>query len=258
MNTRVPDCRNLTFSPNLAAERMRKAVAVFGEGVTAKILAFALYLLGAKRSHIAEEMQLSENSIRNSVRKLFCNGLPALEDRRRSHSGFLPEPDKTAPPVVAECSQDDLIVRFGDLQLSLPLCNRIQCRTMVLSLVNAKLIPTKEAAQILDLSAAHTRNLASSLLENDVEVLLDKRQGQLQSFVLTPEVRSEIILQSAANAMTGYPTSGNAIAAALQKRCGIELSDRTVRDYLQKFGLNKMAVKLPKLVEAVKKGSTQK
>ncbi len=258
MNTKTPDYRNLSFSPNLAAERMRRAFNIFGEGVVTKMLALALYLMGAKRTHIAEELQISENSIRNSLRKLFRDGLPALEDRRRTRSGFLPEPESTAVQVSAVHAGDELVLRLGNVCMPLPLHNRIQCRTVLLSLVNAKLIRAKEAAGLLGLSDSHTRNLAASLRDNDVEALLDKRQGQLHSFVLTPEVKAEIVAQSAANAMTGHPTSGKAIASALRRRCGLELSDRTVRDGMMKLGLSQLAKKLPELVGSIKKGSTQK
>ena len=225
-----------------------------------KILSFALYLMGAKRSEIASQLGLSENSLRTTLRSLFNDGLPALEDRRSSLTPFLPKLNTKPIKVIIKQDKSNILINFGQdsSPLTIPLHNQIQSRTFLLSLVNAGAVQTRVAADILKLSVNHIRNLAANLHDGDVGAILDKPQGQQHSFVLTTEVKSQILLQSAANALSCKSTSSPSIVRALNQRCELNLSDRTVRDCLSKLGFNNIAKSLPKLVESIKKGSTQK
>ena len=104
---------------------------------------------------------------------------------------------------------------------------------------------------------AHCRELAKKLEGNDVdESLIDKRQGLKKDYLFTPEVKSELILQFTLNALSGWPTSGRAISEDLEQRCGIEVSERSVRLYLNKLGLSKIADSLHELLAAQKKTSS--
>ena len=73
---------------------------------------------------------------------------------------------------------------------------------------------------------------------------------------MTPEVKSELIQQFVVNALSGGPTSGRAIAEDLQQRCEIEVSQRSVRLYLNKLGLSKLKESLPALLADQKKRSS--
>jgi hypothetical protein len=73
--------------------------------------------------------------------------------------------------------------------------------------------------------------------------------------VLTPNVKSQIVLQYTANAVLGRATGSKAVVADIGKRCGLAVSDRTFRYCIAKLGLGKIATKLPELLDSVKKGS---
>ena len=73
---------------------------------------------------------------------------------------------------------------------------------------------------------------------------------------MTPEVKSELIQQFVVNALSGWSTSGRAIAEELQQRCEIEVSERSVRLYLNKLGLPKLKESLPALLADQKKRSS--
>ena len=47
------DCRNLDFSPKLAAERLASAEKVFGKKILRRVIAFALFILGVNRARIS-------------------------------------------------------------------------------------------------------------------------------------------------------------------------------------------------------------
>lgn len=253
------NCQQMFFSAVVGSERRRKAEMVLGKNVTNKILGVALYWMGARRPEIAAELGTPQNSLRTTVRVVMRDGLSAFEDRRHSHSqhNFLP-PANPVPEVIMLGMKDELItVHFGsmDVPLTMPVKNQEQCRIVLLSLVESGLISSKEAAEVLELSSVHVRNLATRLADGDVEALRDKRHGQQKQFVLTPEIKSEIVLQYSANAVTGKCTSSKAVVADISERCDLELSDRTLRYCIAKLGLKKLTKDLPKLVDLIKRGS---
>ena len=111
--------------------------------------------------------------------------------------------------MILKQDKSDLVINFGQESsaITIPLHNQIQSRIFLLSLVNAGAVEAKKAADILKLSVNHIRNLAANLHNGDVAAILDKRQGQQHCFVLSKEVKSEIIIQSAANALSCQSTS---------------------------------------------------
>ncbi len=253
------DCQQLSFSPTLGAERRGKAEKLLGQSVVTKILAVALFWLGARRPAIAAGLGTPENSLRTTVRVILRDGPGAFEDRRHHHRPCpSPAPRPAAAEAVTLAREGDVIaVRFGAMEgvLSLPVTNQVQSRVVLLSLVDSGLISAQDTAAMLGLSAVHVRHLSARLAGGDVEALRDQRRGQRQQHVLTAEVKSEIVLQYAANAMTGRSTSSRAVVADIGERCDVALSARTVRHGLAGLGLGKLTTALPELVDRIKKGS---
>ena len=138
-------------------------------------------------------------------------------------------------------------------QLVLPSNSRLQIRVVLLTLVNSKLLPTRAAADALGCTTAHVRTLCRKLQADGAEALLDQRRGQMHDYRITPEVKSELIVQTAAHAMAEYATSSVAIANSVNERMGWQLADRTVRLHMQRLGLAEIAKSLPALVQALKK-----
>jgi len=254
------DCRNIAFSPTKSEDRINRVLGVFPRGLLMRLLAFSLHLLGARRQVIASLVGMPEESVKTVVRYVMRDGFPALRDRRRSEG--LPVASATPSPflITARFDEDEgYIVKFGEdgKSLRIPPSFRIQARTVLLSLVNAGLLSAQEAAMALGIHAAHCRELARKLASHDVpESLLDKRQGLKQGHLVTPEIKSELVQQFVLNALSGYPTSGRAIAEELQQRCEIEVSERSVRLYLNKLGLPSLKESLPALLADQKKRSS--
>lgn len=252
------DCQQLSFSSMVGVERRKKAERFLGKNAVTKILGLAMYWLGGRRPEIAAELGIPENSLRTTVRVVLRDGPAAFEDRRHSHRQytFLPPPRPATETLKLAREGNMIVVRFGTINapLTIPVTNGVQSRVVLLSLVNSGLISPGDAAEVLGLSSVHVRNLAAHLASGDVETLLDKRRGQQKQHVLTPEVKSEIVLQYAANAVTGRCTSSMAVVADIKERCELALSDRTLRYCIAKLGLGKLTKDLPELVDRIKRG----
>lgn len=250
------DCREIEFSPEKSRERIARALRVFPPKVLNKILAFSLYVLGAKRRDVAALAGMPDESVKTAVRVLFRDGLPAFRDRRRSAAPRFAE--ACAPPVRISARREDewIVVDFGieGKRLRIPLAHKIETRTVLLSLLNAGLLSTGEVAATLELSCAHCRDLAGALSRRDVvESLVDKRQGQKKDYRVGPEKKAEIIRQFAARAVTGHSTSSEVLADLVNEGTEVPLSARTVRWHMNKLGLVGIKKTLPELVSTLKK-----
>ena len=252
------DCRGIEFSPEKSQERITSALKVFRPGVLNKILAFSIYLLGAKRRSVADMVGMPEESIKTTVRVTLRDGFAALRDRRCSSVESVPEVRKAELRLSARREDECCVVDFGvqKKELRIPLTRRIEARTVLLSLLNADLLSTAEVATTLGLSCSHCRELAGKLLSDGVvDALMDKRQGQKQDYRVGSEIKAEIILQFAARVVTGKSAASDVLSKAINMDNGVALSPRTVRWHMEKLGLGGIRNTLPELVRTLKKTS---
>lgn len=259
MDKQIPriDCRSLTFSPRLSETRMVRAQESFGVGAIRRLLCFALYLLGLDRSAIGRALGMPADTAKSIIKAVNQNGFAAFEDRRRSVSRFRPPAPVKKPPVTIREEGRDVVVDFGipDTRIRLSRDDSLQMKIILLSMVNSGLLSTRKAADALRLTMTHTGVLARRLREQGSQSLLDQRKGQQHDFVVTPEVKAELIQQFAVDIMTSGRTSSSGISGKLKERCSIVISERTVRHHLARMGLRGIKRSLPQLVAAVKKTS---
>jgi len=249
------DCQNFSFSQRLSSERLKKAHDIFGTKIIDRLLCFTLFLLGVDRASISKNLNIPPGSIRSIIRALFNGGISALEDRRYCASAFLPHKEEKTISVDVKRNANNFVVGFGSLELTIPRKNTIQAKTVLLTLVNNGLISVRVASETLDFSAEHIRILANRLKMEDTNAFLDKRQGQQKDYVFTQAIKSEIIQQFSANAAVKKKTSSSALAEDIKNRCGLELSPRTIRSYIDKSGLSKIKNTLPAIIKSFKKNS---
>lgn len=255
--SRFIDCRNLTFSSRLARDRMQRAQQALGQNVVQRMLCFSLFLLGLNRAAIAQALKIPAETAKSIIKAVNRDGICALEDRRHRISSFLPPCPTQAEPITLEADDEHLVVDFGVEQprLELPRHNEVQVRTVLLSMLNSGLLSKEQVADVIGLTPAHTLTLAKRLEQQDISVLIDKRQGQKIEYRITADVKAELIQQFTVDVMARGNTSGQAISEELQERCQITIPARTVRHHLARMGLPSIKHSLPELFAAVKKTS---
>jgi hypothetical protein len=251
------NCQHIKFHTELSEKRIAKANNSLGAKTVTRIIAFALYLLGAHRRPIAELLGMPQDTLKSFINRIFKNGIMSFEHSRKKVSSFIPvggqQPRK--PSVFLE--DKNVIVDFGvsDRVLTIPANNSLQVKTILLTMLNSKLITTQKTSEILGFSTVHIPRLCHSLEKGDVYALIDKRQGQKRDYLFTPEIKAELVQQFAANAVTGKPISSRAISEQIKERCNLKLPDRSIRLHMKKLGLPSIAKSLPALVETLKKTS---
>jgi transposase len=255
---RLIDCRSLTFSPQLSESRMGQARESLGAGLIQRFLCFALYLLGLNRSAIGRTLGIPPDTAKSIIKAVKRDGLRAFEDRRLKSSTVLPKQASTQPPPITLREDDGhLVVDFGIRDRAIKLNRRdpLQMKTVLLSMFNSDLLSTRQVAEAIELTPSHTAALARRLQDQGAMSLVDQRQGQKEDYVVTPSVKAELIQQFAVDVITSGRTSSTAISEKIKERCGIVISDRTVRHHLFRMGLGSIKRSLPQLVAAVKKTS---
>ena len=250
------DCHNISFSPELQQQRLTQVQRILGNRVVQRLLCFALYLLGVQRSSIALALDVPPGTVRSVIRAVLHDGLPAFEDRRRGSSTFLPS-QQSPPNITVERREQAVCVNLDTTgRLEIPAKNHFQARVVLLTMLSSNLLRTRDVSTVLGVSAAHTLHLAGKLHSDDIGGLIDKRQGQKQEYRFSAEVKAELIQQFVLDIVVAGRVSGKLLAAHLNERCQLNLSERSVRDQLGKLGLSKIKRSLPDLLKGFKKTST--
>lgn len=250
------NCRNITFSETYSKNRIQRATELLGEKVVKRILLFAFYLCGVDRTQISKIVELPLDTVKSVVKNIFAKGIATFEDRRKKVSTFLPIEKKDDIALSTLIDNDNCIIKINsNIQIKIQLKNKLQLKTLILTLLNNKLFDTKQAAQILKLSVVHTGNLAKAIESDDINCLLDKRKGQTTDYKIKPEIKAELIQQYTLATISKQKTSGKAISQQLKNRCQLDISERTVRHHIEKLGLPKIKKSLPKLYNDLKKNS---
>ncbi len=251
------DCDNLDFSRKLSKQRIAKAEKALGKTLVRKILAFALFILGVDRTSIASRLDMPPGTVRSAVRSINNDGVAAFLDRRTKT--LLPKTEKTTEltPSRVETGGEYLKVVLSDGKtiVQVPAPNRLQKRVVLLTMLNSGILKRSDAATALGLSEDRTAKLARKLGQNDVESVIDRRQGQQMGFRVTPRLKSELIQQFVVDIVAEGSTTGKLLARHLEERCRITISPRTVLHHLSKLGLNHIKWSLPRLLEEAKKKS---
>ena len=248
---------SLTFSTAHADKRVQAAATTLGEVVVQRLLAFALFLMGARREDIAQHLSIPLGTLFSLLTRVGQHGLPALEDRRHRHSQFRPPPPPSTVPLKVAAKKSGIVLDFGPsgATVSIPGHHPLQTKVFLLTLLHSGVLDRSRVAHLLGCSSTHVARMARQLAAGDVQALLDKRRGQPQDYRVTPQVKAELVQQFAVDLVTRGQTSGEAIAAELQERCHLTVPARTVRHHLARMGLATIQHSLPQLLAAVKKTS---
>lgn len=254
------DCHNLKFSDYYSKQRITLACKIIGEKTVKKIIAFTLYLFGASRKAVAESLDIPYDTFKSLTERIEQEGLSALVDRRIKNLPLL-EIKETNVQVIQKVQvdvQDDYLyinLESGSNLFKIPSNNSIQVKTILLTLLDNKLIASNTVSELLDYSPSHIHRLNQKLQNNDVGLFTDQRQGQQKNLVVNPEIQTELFQQYVANLVTGRSVSSQELSENLKERCNIDLPSRTIRYHLEKSGLSKIKKTLPRLVEFLKKNS---
>lgn len=251
------NCEHIDFSSEHSQKRIHQARALFGDNIVNKILAWALFLLGASKPMICSTLKIKPGSLRTLLYRLQSQGLGTLEDRRSKTSSFKPKASATPlePMKVSLHKNDDVHqISFGGLLLiQIPMSNPLLLKSFLLCLLNNQVFNRRDVAQALQLSEDRVGKLAKKVNEKDITALLDQRRGQQQDYVFTPTIKGELIQQFVIDLVQDGKASGEKRSKHLKERCQYDLSPRTILYHLSEMGLSNIKNTLSDYLHASKK-----
>ena len=245
---------SLEYSTKVSNKRLEKATALIGEKMVKRIIALALFFLGANRNKVCEMLNLPLGTFLTFLNRFDSCGTSAFSQKRPTVKAV--EAAQQAE-LIYEHNAVQSKLHLSDKTLKLPVSssNSLQHKVLILSFFNWGLISCSEAAMQLGFSERHIRDLGQNLEANDVESLIDKRQGQQQDYNFTTEVKAELIQQFAFNVVTGKSTSSKHLCQQVNDVCNTQVSDRSIRLYMNKLGLSGIKKSLFEMLEDFKKNS---
>ena len=248
----------ISFSQPLAKRRIEQATELFGAKTINRIMAISLFLLGGNREQISKFLGFSIGTMFSFLTRFHSFGVHAFIDQREKPKVANTEDReiKKAPiglEFVFGEQKKVFCIPSAKWKLTVNSSNHLQFKTLVLSFMNSGVLTAKQASEQLRLSERHVRELGKNLEKDDIESLIDKRQGQQKNYVFSEEIQAELIQQFTANIITKRSTSSSEITKQVNEACSSTLSDRTVREYVSKLGLSKIKESLPELLNTLKK-----
>lgn len=245
------DSTSIEFSAARSRNRIEKAVAVIGEKTVKKIIGLALFLLGAKRNEISEMLDLPLGTFFTFLTRFHNEGIDAVSSKKSLSKSS----SSKTKAITADKQQFPEINTILDKAQVLKDTSPIKHKVLILSLMNLDTISSKEASERLGLTPQHTRELAHKLEAGDADELIDKRQGQRQDYKFNESVKAELIQQFVFNVITGGSTGSPQLCRQINDACGSTVSERSVRIYIEKLGLNKIKHSLCDMIAGSKKKS---
>jgi len=240
----LPD---LNYSLAHRNNRLLHGRKILGKMFVNRIIAYALFLLGANRNEIAKYLEIPLDTMLSFFTRINKYGPSGFLDRRTKPQR---QSDITQSALTCSIEESQLELHFGSTSkiIKIPKDNVLQYKTIVLTFLDNGIINRKEAARALNCSSGNTDKLLHKIRTGDISCLIDKRKGQQKDYVFTPEIKSELILQFAANAATGKSTSSPVLADNLHQRTSLKLSERSIRFHISGLGLKGKTGHLQQLI----------
>ena len=143
---------SLTFSTAHADKRVQAAATTLGEVVVQRLLAFALFLMGARREDIAQHLSIPLGTLFSLLTRVGQHGLPALEDRRHRHSQFRPPPHPSTVPLKVAAKKSGIVLDFGPsgATVSIPGHHPLQTKVFLLTLLHSGVLDRSRVARWLE------------------------------------------------------------------------------------------------------------
>ena len=257
----------IIFSPKHSEKRIQSAYEQWGKKNVNRIISLALFFLGGNREQISKCIDSPVGTFYSFLNRFHRIGLKALFDQRGKPAQHLIDiTGETETAQSIDTVSSDLEIIFGEKKqlLNIPYdknrivinsSNPLQFKTIILSFLNSGFLTVKEASEQLEISERHVRDITKALQLNDIKSLIDGRRGQQKDYIVTEDIKAEIIQQYTVNLVNEKSTAGNTIAVQVNDKCNTSLSDRAIRQHISKLGLNKIKKSLPELLKGVKKSS---
>lgn len=249
--------QELTASEVKSRSRIAAAEEALGKREVERMLAFSSYLLGFSRQDIAPAFNYTVPGLRSMIQRVFEEGPQAFVQTQGPRPVSLPSPaprqfvasTKSVPHGGIEAEVRDQALRLklnAPMTLEMPFDPaRPADQVFILKCQSAGLLRVQQAAEFLNKTPNQIQHMRRKLEETgSVEAVSDLRQGQQQAYKFTEEAQSELLYHVFEDLIEFRSISSIRIQDKIQKALNLEVSDRTIRNYLDELGLPRVKERL--------------
>jgi hypothetical protein len=249
--------QELPASEVKSRSRIAAAEEALGKREVERMLAFSSYLFGFSRQDVAQAFNYKVPGLMSMIQRVFDEGPHAFMQtqgpRPVSSPGTAPResvaPTKSLPQDGREAEVRDQVM---SLKLNAPMTIEIPFdptrpadQIFILKCQSAGLLRVQQVADFLNKTPNQIQHMRRKLEETgSVEAVSDLRQGQQQAYKFTEEAQSELLYHLFEDLVEFRSISSIRIHDKIQKALKLEVSDRTIRNYLDELGLPRVKERL--------------
>jgi transposase len=244
--------QELPASEVKSRSRIAAAEEALGKREVERVLAFSSYLFGFSRQDVAQAFNYTVPGLMSMIQRVFDEGPHAFMQTQGPRPASSPSPvprESAAPTKSTEAEVRDQIM---SLKLNAPMTLEIPFdptrpadQIFILKCQSAGLLRVQQVADFLNKTPNQIQHMRRKLEDTgSVEAVSDLRQGQQQAYKFTEEAQSELLYHLFEDLVEFRSISSIRIHDKIQKAIKLEVSDRTIRNYLDELGLPRVKERL--------------
>jgi len=252
--------QELTASEVKSRSRIAAAEEALGKRDVERMLAFSSYLFGFSRQDVAQAFNYTVPGLMSMIQRVFEEGPQAFmqtQGPRPLSSPSTAPRESAAPTKSIEAIDAEVRDQVMSLKLNAPMTLRIPFdparpadQIFILKCQSAGLLRVQHVADFLNKTPNQIQHMRRKLeATGSVEAVSDLRQGQQQAYKFTEEAQSELLYHVFEDLIESRSISSIRIHDKIQKALKLEVSDRTIRNYLDDLGLPRVKERLIDLVK---------
>jgi transposase len=236
--------------------RISTAEAALGKRTVERLLAFSSYLFGFSRQDVAKTFNYTVPGLASMIQRVYQHGPESFTQvQGQKQKSF--QKDIKVESELKNAIETKVIENVMNIKVNLPTTLAIPFdpsnpsdQLFVLKCQQAGIFSIPQASDLLDKTSNQIQNMKRKLTRTGgVEAVLDQRQGQKKTYKFSPEAQSELLYYVVEDLVEHHSISSIRIHEKLTSSLKLEISDRMVRNHLEKLGLSRIKANLIELAK---------
>jgi transposase len=256
----IPNFQQYKISSVKQQTRIAIAEQALGKRTVERLLAFSSYLFGYSRKDIAETFNYTIPGLSSLVQRIHNNGVEALMysqgpkptpglERKNDDLAISTQPKETIASNIIDSSITIIIKKPLIVEVPFNRAN-VSDQIFIMKCQQAGIFSIQQAADILNKTSNQVQNMKRKLKDSGgVTAVIDQRRGQQQYYKFSQGAQSELLYCFIEDLIENRSISSIRIHQKLINKLDIEITDRMIRNHLERLGLLQIKTNLVELAK---------